>query len=110
MKFAFASALGVLIAAFGVPQYAAAQSLNPVYSICVGQYSNRCPPCDISGGPHQGCTGYDAWYNCSFASNPLQQVKVFCNGRVPNPNPHVWRTKSVNGNQCGYSVIGITCN
>src|ERR1700680_2318946 len=86
-------------------EYTLAQPAVPVYAVCVGQYSNRCPSCNIAAGPHMKCTGYDAVYGCAYAANPLQQVKVFCNGK--GTNPVTWRTISKNGNQCGYSVIGI---
>jgi hypothetical protein len=88
----------------------AAQQIVPVYAVCVGQYSNHCPACNVSAGPHMGCTGYDAVYDCSFADNPIVKVQThFCAsiGRFPRS---IWRTQSVSGNKCGYSVIGVTCN
>ena len=88
------------------PEYSLAQPPT-IYTVCIGQIQRNCPACNVTAGPHMKCTGYDAWYNCTFADNPLVKVRAFCKGK--GSNPAAWRTSSVNGNKCGYSVIGITC-
>jgi hypothetical protein len=87
---------------------APAQPAVTVYSVCVGEFDYACPPCSVKAGPHMVCNGYDAHYDCRYASQPTEQVKVFCEGKGTKPT--TWRTYVGGGNRCGYSVIGITCN
>jgi len=108
----------VALAVFALaPKFALAQTIppHPTYAVCVGQYQYHCPKtCNVKGGPHMACTGYDAFFGCDpYASNPLKLVKTFCNGKFGGTSPPpviTWRTQIVSRDKCGYSVIGIACN